>query len=369
MGAWSGGTTAVRLAASAREDTTNEGYDRHWNEFDEWCAAQQLESLPATPRMVFAYVGHLADKGTIAAGSLQPYLSAINSRHADYGFERPALGHLVTSARKGMARAQALCETRDTRVPMPATVARDVLRTALRRRRALRAARGPRVRLDARGLAEYLRRRYAFVLSFVFFGRQDSTTALASCDHGIDANFIWLRLTEKQKRSQPYRRVVRLPLDAPPSNGHASALPDLAALGRAYLEARAALGGATPRWLLQLPGEPKPTARHMAEWVALTLKEEGVSAPAGFAYLGHSLRSGGSSAAEAIKVSRFRGNWLGGWSQTGRTRELHYMDPSVLPTAAAFELLGWLLDGTYSTGEFERAHPQRSRGSRVRAGR
>ncbi len=159
MGAWSGGTTAVRLAASAREDTTNEGYDRHWNEFDEWCAAQQLESLPATPRMVFAYVGHLADKGTIAAGSLQPYLSAINSRHADYGFERPALGHLVTSARKGMARAQALCETRDTRVPMPATVARDVLRTALRRRRALRAARDPRVRLDARGLAEYLRRR------------------------------------------------------------------------------------------------------------------------------------------------------------------------------------------------------------------
>jgi len=225
------------------------------------------------------------------------------------------------------------------------------------------------VRLDARGLAEYLRRRYAFVLSFVFFGRQDSTTALASCDHGIDANFIWLRLTEKQKRSQPHRRVVRLPLDAPPSNGHASALPDLAALGRAYLEARAALGGATPQWLLQLPGEPKPTARHMAEWVALTLKEEGVSAPAGFAYLGHSLRSGGSSAAEAIKVSRFRGNWLGGWSQTGRTRELHYMDPSVLPTAAAFELLGWLLDGTYSTGEFERAHPQRSRGSRVRAGR
>ena len=107
----------------------------------------------------------------------------------------------------------------------------------------------------------------------------------------------------------------------------------------------------------------------MAEWVALTLKEEGVSAPAGFAYLGHSLRSGGSSAAEAIKESRFRGNWLGGWSQTGRTRERHYMDPSVLPTAAAFELLGWLLDGTYSTGEFERAHPQRSRGSRVRAGR
>ena len=358
----------MRLAASAREDNTNESYDRHWEEFDRWCAEQHLDSLPATPRMVFAYVGHLADRGTIAAGSLQPYLSAINTRHADYGFDRPAIGHLVTSARKGMARAQALCMTRDTRVPMPAAVALNVLRNALRRRRALRAARDLRVRLDARALAEYLRRRYAFTLSFVFFGRQDSTTALASCDHGIDADFIWLRLTEKLKRNQSHRRVVRLPLDAPPSNGHASALPELAELGRAYLDARAALGGATPRWLLQLPGEPKPTTRHMAEWVERTLKEEGVRAPAGFAYLGHSLRSGGSSAAEAIKVPRFRGNWLGGWAQSGRTRELHYMDPSVLPTPAAYELLGWLLDGTYSTGEPERVLPQRSL-SRAGAGR
>ena len=50
---------------------------------------------------------------------------------------------------------------------------------------------------------------------------------------------------------------------------------------------------------------------------------------------------------EAIRVPRFRGNWLGGWSQNGRTRELHYMDPSVLPSPEAYELLGWLLDGSY----------------------
>ena len=49
----------------------------------------------------------------------------------------------------------------------------------------------------------------------------------------------------------------------------------------------------------------------MAGWVSETLDEEGVRAPAGFVYLGHSLRSGGSSAAEAIRVPRFRGNWLG----------------------------------------------------------
>ena len=47
--------------------------------------------------------------------------------------------------------------------------------------------------------------------------------------------------------------------------------------------------------------------------------------PPGFAYMGHSLCSGGSSAAEAIGISHFKGNWSGGWSQTGRTRERHHI--------------------------------------------
>jgi len=92
----------------------------------------------------------------------------------------------------------------------------------------------------------------------------------------------------------------------------------------------------------------------MSSWLAQTLRELGISAPVGFAYLGHSLRSGASSAAEAIRVSRFRGNWLGGWAQSGNTRELHYMDPSFQPTPAAFAWFGWLLDGDFETSEPER---------------
>ncbi|EOD15595.1 Integrase [Emiliania huxleyi CCMP1516] len=269
----------MRLAASAREDSTTEGYARHWREFEGWCDEEGLDPLPATPQMIFAYVGALAEKGTIAASSLQPYLSAINSYHADCGFDKPALGHLVTAARRGMARGQARCDTRDTRVPMPAAAAARILRATLAALPSLAARKG------SRGAADFLRRRYAFVLSFVFMGRQDTSTGLRSADHGIDegnSGFIWLRISEKMR------------------------------------------GG----------------RRHMVGWVSETLDEEGVRAPAGFVYLGHSLRSGGSSAAEAIRVPRFRGNWLGGWSQNGRTRELHYMDPSVLPSPEAYELLG-----------------------------
>ena len=64
-----------------------------------------------------------------------------------------------------------------------------------------------------------------------------------------------------------------------------------------------------------------------------------------------SICHGGSSAAEAIGVSRYRGNWLGGFSQEGCTRELHYIDPSVLPTPEAYTLLGWLLNSRYQFGE------------------
>ena len=182
-------------------------------------------------------------------------------------------------------------------------------------------------------------------------GRQDSCVSLRSHDHGMDSSFIWLRLTEKMRRGQALRRIVRLPLSAPPVQGHASALPDLARVGFAYLAARDQLcelvHAEQPVWLFQLPGERAPTTRHMSDWFAAVLAEEGIQAPQGFAYLGHSIRAGGSSAAEAIGVPRFRGNWLGGWSQSGRTRELHYLDPTIIPTPAAHALFGWLLAGAY----------------------
>ena len=125
-------------------------------------------------------------------------------------------------------------------------------------------------------------------------------------------------------------------------------MPQLAELGRAYLAARARLPTDSPAPLLfQLPGEAHVTSARMSHWVTSTLTEAGIIAPPGFAYLGHSLRSGGSSAAEAILVPHFRGNWLGGWSQSSSTRELHYIDPSILPTPAAHALFGWLLAGAY----------------------
>jgi len=296
--------------------------------------------------MVFSYIGYLAEKGTVAASSLKPYLAAINSRHADAELPRPALGHLIKRAKAGLAMAQAMDQTRDTRVPLPAEAVTRVLDDAL-----AMVERG-RGQLSRRTWAERLRARYALVLTFIFLGRQDSCVSLLDRDHGIDDQWIWLRLTEKHKRGWAYRRVVRLPLTASPVQGHTSRLRDVARLGMAYVAARTALtgGGKAPPYLFQLPREQKPRTARMSAWVATVLGAVGVRAPPGFAYLGHSLRSGGASAAEAIGVQGFRANWLGGWSQQSTTRAKHYLDPSVLPSRAAYQLLGWLWRGDYSCG-------------------
>ena len=132
-----------------------------------------------------------------------------------------------------------MCHTRHAHIPLPAEVVASVLLDSLERVR--RAAAGDC--LAPRPWAELLRRRYAFVLSFVFMGRQNTSIMLASVNHGIDDKFIWLRLTEKMRRHRVERRVVRLNRRSPPSHGFPSLLPQLAELGLAYLAAKAALGG------------------------------------------------------------------------------------------------------------------------------
>eukprot|EP00962_Isochrysis_galbana_P047792 scaffold19706_cov90-Isochrysis_galbana.AAC.1 len=172
---WSGGATAARLAATSRQSSTGLSYGRHWAAFVAWCAGNALQPLPATPDMIAAYIGSIADRGTVAARSLQPYLSAINSVHADFGFDRPALGHFVAAVRRGLARAQAASSTRDTRIPLPAPAVEAVLNDTI-------AHLASRPSLHPRCWAAFLRARFAFLLAFLFMGRQDSTTLLRTED-------------------------------------------------------------------------------------------------------------------------------------------------------------------------------------------
>jgi hypothetical protein len=56
------------------------------------------------------------------------------------------------------------------------------------------------------------------------------------------------------------------------------------------------------------------------------------------------------SAMAAIGVERHIYGWLGGWARGSQTVERDYVDPTVLPTPAAYALYGWALSRQYAAG-------------------
>ena len=81
----------------------------------------------------------------------------------------------------------------------------------------------------------------------------------------------------------------------------------------------------------------------MEGWLDQALTRLGIAAPDGFAYQGHSLRSLGASGMAAIGVPRHVYVWICGWARGSNVVDRHYIDPTFLPSAAAYALYGWAL--------------------------
>jgi len=110
---------ANQLAASARDT-----YASKWASFVDFCQASGYPSLPTTTEEVACYVSELYECGTAAPGTLQNYLTPIDSVHALCQLDKPAVGPLLTAVRHGYAHkyADAHDGLRDKRVPLPAAV-------------------------------------------------------------------------------------------------------------------------------------------------------------------------------------------------------------------------------------------------------
>lgn len=335
-----GATTARELIAQSRHASTRKQYGRLFEAFCGYCEEAGVSPLPASRWTVVNYVGYLAEGGRWAADSLQPVFSAINAAHRDLELEPPACdNHFLAMARKGMRRSQVEAgNTRDSRVPLPCEHVLTILSHG-----ESAAASGVR---DGATLG-VVRRAFGLVLTSLFAGRQDSGVHLRTRDFGVDERFIWLRLTEKGRKGTVVRRVLHLDLAAA---GDGSALPRVAALGISYLLLRRALqreGQSEPEFLLQLQGESRPVTRHMEQWLAAELQHSNITAPPGFAYLGHSIRSMAASAMAAIGVARHTYIFVGGWARGSTVVDKHYIDPTFRPSAAARSLYGWLLASAY----------------------
>jgi hypothetical protein len=79
---------AQRFVAMATADNTLRAYTADWADFADWCARQQLASLPARPETVGLYCAALAEIRKIS--TITRRLAAIAKQHRNAGYDSPA---------------------------------------------------------------------------------------------------------------------------------------------------------------------------------------------------------------------------------------------------------------------------------------
>ncbi len=124
------GKLATSLFQSALSDGTKGNYDSNLGSFYAYCDEALIDPLSATPIDIARYLAWLGKRGTIAAVSLQPYLSAINMLLQDHARTPVALGPLVSGVRKGLANCHLDTTPQAKRMPLPAPVMLSILELA-----------------------------------------------------------------------------------------------------------------------------------------------------------------------------------------------------------------------------------------------
>jgi hypothetical protein len=76
------------------------------------------------------YAVWLGMLGNVAAGSLQPYFSAVNIYFSDHQVPSIVVGELLADARRGLEMQQQHLVPSDNILPLPTPAALDILHTA-----------------------------------------------------------------------------------------------------------------------------------------------------------------------------------------------------------------------------------------------
>jgi site-specific recombinase XerD len=94
-------SNAACLLAAGRSANTWIGYTGKLKLWEDFCACTGVRPFPAQPSHVLCYLGYLQEEGSVKVGSLQPYLSTINSWHTYMGLSKPVVGQAVNMLRRG----------------------------------------------------------------------------------------------------------------------------------------------------------------------------------------------------------------------------------------------------------------------------
>jgi len=314
-----------QLLQQARRPSTKKSYNSKVDKFQDFCGRVQdeagtprLSSMPASQTTILAFIGYLASLGKIRSSSLQPYLSAINSLHADFGFAKPAQGHWISLARKGFGEIEGSLNQAPTKAaPFPASYMLSILTHGL---------------LDTTS-SHHVRVCACLTAQFAFFSRADSGINLLAEDVDIFNDTFSINVKAKNiERSQaaPLSRVTSATHD--PQRLFQQLQFKWKRLRCHHINKR-------PYWLFH--DEQPATAQIITTWLREIMEVLDLHTPPGVSYTGHSLRRGGASAAHAINVSTPRIIAWGLWRDFNTA--ISYIDVNVQQDKAAYIFFSNLL--------------------------
>jgi hypothetical protein len=336
------GSLALTLLTSSKEQSTYTGYLSELNHFFNFCRIESITPLDVTAAQIVRYIAYLGSLNTIAAGSMQPYLSAINRYLQDHQRQPVAMGPMVVDAQAGLAGLQVPLVEPTRRAALPAVVAKQIhdlafslSQKALTTPEALRAFRDT----------------LATVVSFQWFNRSDTTHSLGVGGLTVDPvghadrQIRHFSNSVKGKKRLALNKVmtISVPVSAHPAMA-SMLLTYAAARSAAYAAARGS-AFSPPAHLWALPGDTPSrwTATVQNTWMKSALDAVGAAPPPGYTWTSHSLRKGAASAARAIRVTLDVIRYFGGWAKNSDVVN-DYVDPSVRPSPAASFFFGWLLE-------------------------
>eukprot|EP00873_Tetraselmis_striata_P018728 jgi/Tetstr1/438992/TSEL_027484.t1 len=205
------GQRTLDLLSSSLSAQTLKSYTGRLSQFAEFCHdSENISPLEATTAAVVRYVAWIGERGHIAAKSLQPYLSAINTFFELHNLVPIAKDSLhLTSARRGLMLRQRRLDAAPLRVPLPADVAyRFVSKAEL-----IVSAPYPESHLDYRALL-------ASVVNFLFFARGLTGVSCRAQDVHVDTYNITLQVYREKgragRRGPDDLRVLLLPVSEHP---------------------------------------------------------------------------------------------------------------------------------------------------------
>eukprot|EP00873_Tetraselmis_striata_P037228 jgi/Tetstr1/457492/TSEL_044074.t1 len=326
------GQRTLDLLSSSLSAQTLKSYAGRLSQFAEFCHdSENISPLEATTANVVRYVAWIGERGHIAAKSLQPYLSAINTFFELHNLVPIAKDSLhLTSSRRGLMLRQRRLDAAPLRVPLPADVAyRFVSKAEL-----IVSAPYPESHLDYRALL-------ASVVNFLFFARGLTGVSCRAQDVHVDTYNITLQIYREKgragRRGPDDLRVLLLPV---------SEHPRVARLLRYFIDNVQSVPlvtvglAASNFWAVNVAEQSKPwTAATMSDWLSTAVNLVNAAPPAGTSWTSHSLRKGAASAANAIGAPLSHIRYQGGWA-TNSDVVLDYIDPNVLPSPGAWFFIG-----------------------------